>query len=92
MIDDESAVVNRKIKKRLTYLYMLNHIVGWFLAAIISLFFIGYCSWLIVVEYKNGSTGGLMGWCQTVIAFLLGVWITDKPQFIKEYKEKFNKK
>jgi len=80
---DSNSSFRRELKK-VTFWYSLCSYSTWFIVALlISLVLIGYCLWILYIEYQKGDVGGIASWCQSIITFLLGAWITDRPRFIK---------
>jgi hypothetical protein len=62
--------------------------VAFLFAAVLSLGLTGFCCWLIWLDFDSGATFTISGWAQSIITFLLGAWITDRPRFFKEKKQK----
>lgn len=79
---ESNSTFRRKIKKA-TFWYSLCSYSTWFLVAlVISLTLIAFSLYVLVDAYQHGDAS-IACWCQSIITFLLGAWITDRPRFIK---------
>lgn len=91
-ISDDSintaSSTTRKLKKRFANFSLLSYSVGFVFAAILSLGLTAFCLWMIYLDFRTGATFSISGWCQSIITFLLGAWITDRPKFFKEKDKK----
>jgi hypothetical protein len=48
---------------------------------------VGFCCWLIYLDFASGAQFSISGWAQSVITFIMGAWITDRPKFFKKDKK-----
>lgn len=53
-------------------------------AAVLSLGLTAFCLWIIYLDFKSGTQFSISGWAQSIITFLLGAWITDRPRFFND--------
>ena len=78
----------RAIKKKLTTFSLVGYSAGFLFAAVLSLGLVGFCCWLIYLDFKTGAQFSISGWAQSVITFIMGAWITDRPKFFKDKPKK----
>jgi len=83
-----TSSLTKKIKKRFASFSLLSYSASFVIAAILSLGLTAFCCWLIWLDFDNGATFTISGWAQSIITFLLGAWITDRPRFIKPDSKK----
>lgn len=80
---DIGSIDSTETRRRKLNIMTFAHTLNWVFAALISLFLICFSLWFIYDEYISGTYTGISGWSQTLISFFIGVWITDRPKFIK---------
>ena len=77
----------RSIKRKVTNFSFIGYSAGFLFAAVLSLGLVGFCCWLIYLDFKTGAEFSISGWAQSVITFIMGAWITDRPKFFKDKKK-----
>lgn len=85
-LNSSGSSFGRVIKRKLTNFSILGYSASFLFAAVITLGLIGFCCWLIYLDFVHGAQFTISGWAQSVITFLLGAWITDRPRFFKSKK------
>ena len=79
-----SSSFARKLKKKWTNFALLGYSAGFLLAAIISLGVGAFACALIWYDFQRGAAFSISGWAQSVITFIMGAWITDRPRLFKK--------
>jgi hypothetical protein len=80
---DKISMDSTNTRRKKFNILMLGYAFNWLFAAIITLLLIGCSLYVLIDEYQNQVYTGMSGWAQTLISFFIGVWITDRPKFIK---------
>lgn len=58
---------------------MLSFIVAFVFSAVVF----GVSVYMLIMQFKHPEKYGNTCWPETTIAFILGVWVTDRPKAIK---------
>lgn len=75
--------LGRAIKRKVTNFSLIGYSASFLFAAVLTLGLVGFCLWIIYLDFKKGAQFSISGWAQTVIGILIGAWITDRPKFYK---------
>jgi len=81
-----TSSLTKKLRNRFASFSLLSYTMGFLFAATLTLGLTAFCCWLIWLDFDNGAKFTISGWAQSIITFMLGAWITDRPKFFKEKK------
>ena len=76
------------IRRRLFNFALLSHSCGFLFAAFLTVGITAFCLWIIYLDWHRNVQFSLSGWAQSIITFMLGAWITDRPKFFKTNNNK----
>jgi hypothetical protein len=83
-----TSSLSKIVRRRKANFGFLSYTVSFSFAAILSLGLVAFCCWLIYLDFIHGAVFSISGWAQSIITFLLGAWITDRPKFFADKKKK----
>lgn len=62
------------------------------MAILVTILISGTSVYIIISSFERGLDTTATQWAYSMIAFLAGIWITDRPKFITKKRKKTKKK
>ena len=81
--DQSTRSFSKKITTYVMKYNILAHAIGFVIAVFLSISVLGVALYMVVYDFQY-ETENDTAWAQTIIGFILGVWVTDRPKFIKK--------
>jgi Mn2+/Fe2+ NRAMP family transporter len=82
-----ASSTTKRISRAIIKYNVLAHAFGFIIAVLLSLVIMAVALYMLIDSFESENKKDT-AWAQTVIGFILGVWVTDKPKFVKKKKNK----
>lgn len=83
-----SSETTESITTRLTTIrnkwYIWSHALSFFIAVFLSIIIIIVAIIMLLFQFFDKSNTPCTPWPETMISFIMGIWISDRPKFIKK--------
>lgn len=85
MQENSNSSTTRRIRRALVKYNVLTHACGFLVAMILSFAAIGCALFILIHDYLHPELQS-SAWAEVTVAFILGIWLTNRPKFLKQKK------
>lgn len=74
-------------RRTLNRYIMIAHILAFLMSVVMTVVGTGISLYIIITNYESGEMSLYSSWAQANIAFLMGMWISDRPRLTSGSKD-----